>query len=1027
MGSAKAQETAINDTWIFYGDAGTAMAMDPGAGSFADLIHTQNSNINVTQVNEGKGNRDAYMGLQEIDGALGRTPSAKYVAITLGANDTYGNDTVCYANPDNFYNNMVGMVNKVLAAGKIPVLSTFPTASRVNCALPLIDKIQQVYINFSQVVKGPDWWNHFSGHPEWGVTNLTSAGIIEYKNFWASWGLSTVYNQAIASSSPTPTPTPTPSVLPTPTLTPMPTATPVGIGSTAPLSGIPPMPLISRNLPVFSSSNYAGSQASYASDSDYSTRWRSAGTPAWLSYDISSITDASKSNTVLIWWNPSGRFVYSDPPAWSDRNLPLAYTIEGNRAVGGSVTPSTGWEVLISVPNNVYRQRQHVLNLSGFNWVRLNVTTTAGYSGLLDAEVNMDLYNASQGIYDDWIFYGDSLTAGTMTYDEYIGPSFASLISQAMPGYWPVVEDGGVASTNTDWAARNIPNFIQAFPGRFVGISFGTNDARDPYPTTPEQFYQNYRTMLDAVIAKGKIPVIPHIPWASSSALQANAPLYNAKIDQIIGEYNAQGKTVIAGPDLWTFFKDNPNLLGSDGVHLTNTGNAAYRKQWADAMLTNAYQATVSASPSPTPVPTPTPTVTPSMTPTPTSTPSPTPQGLVNDVWVFFGDSITAMTMEPGIGSFADLIHTQNTNINITQVNEGRSGRDAYSGLQEIDAALSRTPGAEYVAITLGSNDTNGSDTVCYTNPDNYYNDITGIVNKVIAAGKIPVVATFPSASKVNCAPPLLDKIQQVYINFPQVVKGPDLWTYFSNKPEYFPGIHPNPDGVTAYKQYWVNWSLTNIYTESTVSASPSPTPVPTPVPTPTSTPMPTPTPTPIPTATPAPTPTPTPTPSPTPTPTPTPVPSGLNIYADSLGIGFVYNEWQSPAGTKCYVNPVRDDVVYSGIYSLEINVNSYCTTFLARTSKFNISNYGTLEFDIYALLPTVTNFGITIATNAWSTTGSSLNINSYVTLAAGWQHVSIPLANFGIAPDTQIAGIMLRGSNYSGKGDLLFDNISFR
>lgn len=687
-------------------------------------------------------------------------------------------------------------------------------------------------VNISNYVTLTPEWQHVSiPLAAFGIAPNTNIAGVRFRgsNYSGKGDLlfdNISFNGSSSNATPTPTPTPTPASSPIPTLTPTPTpsATPTLSPTPSPmppLTGIPPMPLISRGLPAYSSSNYSGSLASYASDSDYSTRWRSTGVPAWIAYDISSIADVSKSNTVLIWWNSFGRFVYSDPPAWSDRNRPLAYTIEGNRAASSSAVPTTGWENLVSVPDNVYRQRQHVLNLSGYNWVRLNVTSTAGYAGLLDAEVNMDLYNAGQEVSDDWIFYGDSLTEGAMTHDEYIGPSFASLISQSLPGYWPVIEDGGVGSTSSDWGVINVPNFIQVFPGKFVGISFGTNDARAPYPTTPEQFYNNYKTMVDAVIARGKIPVIPHIPWASSTSLQQNAPLYNAKIDQLISEYNAQGKTVIAGPDLWTYFRDNPNLLNPGDVHFTREGNAAYRRQWADAMLRNAYQATVSASPSPTstPIPTPTPTLTPA--PTPTATPS----------------------------------------------------------------------------------------------------------------------------------------------------------------------------------------------------TVPSPTPTPTPIPIPT--------PTPLPTATP--TPTPTPTPIPTPTPSPTPVPSGLSIYGDALGIGFVYNEWQSPAGVRCFVDPARGDIVSSGLYSLEINVNSYCTTFLARTSKFNISDYSTVEFDIYALLPTVTNFGITIATNAWSTTGSSQNINSYITLISGWQHVSIPLTDFGIAPNTQVGGIMLRGSNYTGKGNLLFDNIFFR
>jgi lysophospholipase L1-like esterase len=45
----------------------------------------------------------------------------------------------------------------------------------------------------------------------------------------------------------------------------------------------------------------------------------------------------------------------------------------------------------------------------------------------------------------------------------------------------------------------------------------------------------------------------------------------------------------VNGPDLWTFFSNNPNLISSDDIHPTQAGYVAYRRQWANAMLATVY------------------------------------------------------------------------------------------------------------------------------------------------------------------------------------------------------------------------------------------------------------------------------------------------------------------------------------------------------------------------------------------------------------------------------------------------------
>src|SRR3954468_820836 len=62
-----------------------------------------------------------------------------------------------------------------------------------------------------------------------------------------------------------------------------------------------PMPLISRGVPAYSSSD-SGRPASNANDNDYGTYWRSSGVPAWLAYDLSGIPATQRGNVLLAWY-----------------------------------------------------------------------------------------------------------------------------------------------------------------------------------------------------------------------------------------------------------------------------------------------------------------------------------------------------------------------------------------------------------------------------------------------------------------------------------------------------------------------------------------------------------------------------------------------------------------------------------------------------------------------------------------------------------------------------------------------------
>jgi lysophospholipase L1-like esterase len=341
-------------------------------------------------------------------------------------------------------------------------------------------------------------------------------------------------------------------------------------------------PLLSRGVPAFASSEIY--PARDANDADYGTVWRGA-IPGWIAYDLSRVSPARRSRVLVAWFNdgitsPYDHTISAEPAYNSLRD----YTLEANKARGGSV-PTAGWVPLVRVRGNTLHSRQHLVSLKGYNWVRLDVTAGDGSPENEDAALNLDVYSAPRGAPGSWLFLGDSITMDGTQHRPVGGvPNFSQLIAAASPRLYPGYEDGGIGSLLSADGARNVKTWLRTFPGRYVGLSYGTNDANACVPTST--FGRNYVTMVRAVIAAHKVPVVPTIPWARADGVRRCAPRLNARIQQLSRSH----RQVVRGPDLWTYFKTHPSLIGEDGLHPSEAGYGAFRREWAKAMLARVYR-----------------------------------------------------------------------------------------------------------------------------------------------------------------------------------------------------------------------------------------------------------------------------------------------------------------------------------------------------------------------------------------------------------------------------------------------------
>lgn len=336
-------------------------------------------------------------------------------------------------------------------------------------------------------------------------------------------------------------------------------------------------PVISRNCPAYSQLN--SDTASAANDDFYYSFW-SGSAGDYLAYDLSGIPRAERGKVLAAWYNAAGNYDSTVTGQTAD-GIPTDYTIEVNDGAGGTC-PVSGWKTVETVKDNTLHSRQHVIDMTGYNWIRLNVQK-AGGSESGSVSVNFDIHNVSEGVSDSWIFFGDSITAGGMM--NCYGTSFAQYVNSIDSRYFPAQENGGIGGIFSTDGKNNIVRWLSTFPGRYVSIAYGTNDAWGNQ-TGAENYYNNTAYMVEQVLKAGKTPIVPKIPYSTNTDLSSNLAEYNAQIDRIYKNY----PKVIKGPDFYAYFEENPHLLSADGVHPTSEGYDGMRQLWARTMYTNVYK-----------------------------------------------------------------------------------------------------------------------------------------------------------------------------------------------------------------------------------------------------------------------------------------------------------------------------------------------------------------------------------------------------------------------------------------------------
>jgi lysophospholipase L1-like esterase len=170
-----------------------------------------------------------------------------------------------------------------------------------------------------------------------------------------------------------------------------------------------------------------------------------------------------------------------------------------------------------------------------------------------------------------------------------------------------------------------------------------------------------------------------------------------------------------------------------------------------------------------------------------------------DDVWVFFGDSITSEVFDRAPEhqpSFAEGIARRHPGYFPAMLGAGTGSLHHTDAVQRIDRVLALNPQAKMVVLSFGSND---------WDPVAYRRDLLETIRKVRAAGKIPVVPRVPFRSDgKQDFPARLAAVVDEVTREECLVPGPDLYAWFRAHPERLAdGLHPDAAGAVEMNRLW--------------------------------------------------------------------------------------------------------------------------------------------------------------------------------------------------------------------------------
>jgi acyl-CoA thioesterase-1 len=151
-----------DDVWVFLGDSITAGVLDRAPNhqpGFAAQVARRHPGYHPAVIEAGKGAMHTAEAVAFTDRVLELCPDARVVAIGIGSNDW---------DPVAFRRDLLAIVARVRAAGKIPVIARMPYRSDTTATdfQARLNRVVDEVTREQGLLPGPDLHGWFKAHPE---------------------------------------------------------------------------------------------------------------------------------------------------------------------------------------------------------------------------------------------------------------------------------------------------------------------------------------------------------------------------------------------------------------------------------------------------------------------------------------------------------------------------------------------------------------------------------------------------------------------------------------------------------------------------------------------------------------------------------------------------------------------------------------------------------------------------------------------------------------------------------------------
>jgi hypothetical protein len=234
------------------------------------------------------------------------------------------------------------------------------------------------------------------------------------------------------------------------------------------------------------------------------------------------------------------------------------------------------WEVAATIENNPVMARGVEIEFAGKSWFKF---ASEGDVGQI---LEIEAFDMSNGGTDTWFFMGTSISQMGIKQQD-TDSTTAQLIRARHPHFTPAMLRGGIGCINSTEVVEHLSEYLEyAGNVKFWAIEMGTNDAWGGGDWNLNTYVNNMQTIIDSAKAHGITPIIARIIATDSSKAgwQVN-PAFLKAVDKLTADNNLP-----AGPDFYTYFREHPELLASDGVHPNSDtkGGQAMHHLWAEAL-----------------------------------------------------------------------------------------------------------------------------------------------------------------------------------------------------------------------------------------------------------------------------------------------------------------------------------------------------------------------------------------------------------------------------------------------------------